>query len=158
MKRIALAILSTIASLVAAAETAPDIDMQTRQGMTYSLDSIRTPLTIVYFNDIDCDECHAVSDSLAASPLVSQLLEKGSIALLSVYIGDNAEKWKQLAPHDGWTECINPSLSALGSDEYRFDALPAMFVIDKQHNFLLNGTTVAEIEKFLIDKQNETSR
>ena len=53
---------------IAAFAQVRDFDMQTADGNAFSLDSIRTPLTLLYFQDPDGDMCHAVTDSFGKAP------------------------------------------------------------------------------------------
>lgn len=53
MLRFLTAVLLFSVSIAAFAQVR-DFDMQTADGNAFSLDSIRTPLTLLYFQDPDC--------------------------------------------------------------------------------------------------------
>ena len=113
---------------IAAFAQVRDFDMQTADGNAFSLDSIRTPLTLLYFQDPDCDMCHAVTDSLSRSAVVREAVANRRLTVLTVYVGDDRQLWEStLNRFPGeWTNVIDCTFSSL--DKYAYSAPPALYL------------------------------
>ncbi len=113
-----------------AATTVADITYVDREGARHGICSRTTPLTLVYLNDIDCDECHAVGDSLRQSTEIARAVSNGRLRVLSVYVGDQEDRWAEMDPTEGWVECIDPEFASMATTTYQFESLPALFIVD----------------------------
>ena len=139
--------LALLATATAFSRQAPDFGMETRDGGTYSLDSLRTPLTLLYFTNIDCDICKEAGDSIASSPVVGRAIADRRLTVLSVYVGDDRDGWLRRKPRRQWVECIDSGMSVYGIADYDFSYLPAFYLIDNHRNIMASPQSVAEIEK-----------
>lgn len=113
-----------------AATTVADITYVDREGARHGICSRTTPLTLVYLNDIDCHECHAVGDSLRQSTEIARAVSDGRLRVLSVYVGDQEDRWAAMDPTEGWVECIDTEFASMATSTYQFESLPALFIVD----------------------------
>ncbi|MGM9841741.1 MAG: hypothetical protein ACI31D_06030 [Candidatus Limisoma sp.] len=113
-----------------AASTVADMTYVDRAGARHSICNPSTPLTLVYLNDIDCDECHAVGDSLRRSSEIAQAVCDSRLRVLSVYVGDQSDRWAAMDPTPGWVECIDTDFASMATATYQFESLPALFIVD----------------------------
>lgn len=113
-----------------AASTVTDITYVDREGVRHGICSSSTPLTLVYLNDIDCHECHAVGDSLRRSSEIARAVCDGRLRVLSVYVGDQSDRWAAMDPTEGWVECIDADFASMATATYQFESLPALFIVD----------------------------
>lgn len=139
-------ILVLLSATAAFSRQAPDFDMESRDGASYSLDSMRTPLTLLYLTNIDCDICEEASDSIASSTIINNAIADGQLTVLSVYIGNDRKGWLRRKPHPQWKECINPPMSVYESDSYDFTYLPAFYLIDIRHEIIDSPQSVKAME------------
>lgn len=130
-----------------------DIDMVDRYGKAFDFGSIDTPMLLLYLNNPDCDLCHSVADSLESSATISNAVAAGRLTVLSVYPGTDKQLWLSQPPKPSMVECMNPSMSLYESDCYDFNALPALFLQDKDGRLLLVDTSVNDVEKYLLEKK-----
>lgn len=152
MKAIKIAILLTAAVISICCRSnriAERIDIVDRNGVKQEICSDASPYTLLYFNDIECDECHMMQEALAESAIIANSIAKGKLRLLSVYSGEYKEEWMQTPTHESWVECIDEKMSILESTTYRYESFPALFLIDKRGKFLIENGTVKEIEKYI---------
>lgn len=148
MKLIVAMMLAVVAFSVAA-HRAPDFDMECRNGDKYSLDSLRTPLTLLYFTNIECDVCEEAGDSIASSMVVNSAIDGGRLTVLSVYVGSDRMGWMSREPHRQWKECINRTMSVYEMTGYDFSYLPAFYLIDGGHEIIASPEYVSDVEKLL---------
>lgn len=152
MKTIKIAILLTTAVITIccrAGRVAEQVDIVDRQGVKHEISCNLSPYTLLYFNDIDCDECHMMQKALAESAIISNAIEKKQLRLLSIYSGEYKDEWQQTPIHENWVECIDEKLSILKSTTYRYESFPALFLIDKKGKFLIENGSIKEIETYI---------
>lgn len=139
---------------IAAFAQVRDFDMQTADGNAFSLDSIRTPLTLLYFQDPDCDMCHAVTDSLSRSMVVREAVANRRLTVLTVYVGDDRQLWEStLNRFPGeWTNVIDCTFSSL--DKYAYSAPPALYLSGPEKDALLSETSARNVISFLEKTEN----
>lgn len=143
--------MALLATTMAFSRQAPDFDMETREGGTYSLDSLRTPLTLLYLTNIDCDICEEAGDSIASSAVIGRAIADGRLTVLSVYVGSDRKGWLRREPRRQWKECIDPAMSVYGIADYDFSYLPAFYIIDSSREIIASPQSVSGIEHVLTD-------
>lgn len=153
MLRILTAVMLLIAGLAVSAQV-PDFDMQTAEGKNFSLDSIHTPLTLLYFQDPDCDMCHAVTDSLSRSEVVREAVANRRLTVLTVYVGDDRQLWESTLNRfpEEWTNVIDCTFSSL--DKYAYSAPPALYLSGLEKDALLSETSARNVISFLETTEN----
>ena len=153
MLRILTAVTLLISGLAVSAQV-PDFDMQTAEGKTFSLDSIHTPLTLLYFQDPDCDMCHAVTDSLNRSAVVREAVAGRRLTVLTVYVGDDRQLWESTLNRfpEEWTNVIDCTFSSL--DKYFYSAPPALYLSGPEKDALLSETSARNVISFLEKTEN----
>lgn len=132
-----------------AATTVADMTYVDRAGARHSICSRSTPLTLVYLNDIDCHECHAVGDSLRTSAVIARALSDGRLRVLSVYVGDQQDRWAANDPTEGWTECIDPEFASMATETYQFESLPALFIVDSHSRLRQNNISANDAINYI---------
>lgn len=153
MLRILTAVTLLIAGLAVSAQV-PDFDMQTAEGKTFSLDSIHTPLTLLYFQDPDCDMCHAVTDSLNRSAVAREAVAGRRLTVLTVYVGDDRQLWESTLNRfpEEWTNVIDATFSSL--DKFTYSAPPALYLSNREKGLLLTESSVRDVLSFLEKAEN----
>lgn len=134
------------------AMTAPDFYMESRDGHKVSLKGIESNYTLLYLNDIDCEDCHSVSDSLKNSKTLNSVIKSGKLTILSVYVGENREQWMDNKPVDSRIECIDEKMSIFNQTEYIYETFPALFLLDSKKRFILQNTSVSQLVDFFEKK------
>lgn len=153
MLRFLTAVLLFSVSIAAFAQVR-DFDMQTADGNAFSPDSIRTPLTLLYFQDPDCDMCHAVTDSLSRSAVVREAVANRRLTVLTVYVGDDRQLWESTLNRfpEEWTNVIDCTFSSL--DKYAYSAPPALYLSGPKKDALLSETSARNVISFLETTEN----
>ena len=129
---------------------AADIDFVTKDGKKKSLYEIKTPLTLIFFNDPECDACEQVLKRLADSKTINQLVTNGKLTLLTMYSGNNKGAWNKkafpAAAINGW----NKSGSIDEKGLYDLPSTPLFYLLDNDKKVLLkNEPSLNAVEKRL---------
>ncbi len=107
---------------------------------------LKSPYTLLYINDPDCDDCSITTLRLSVSQVLAQAIKRGELTVLSVYPDGESEEW--LENRSGYPkEWIVASME--NGDRY-FDlrTLPVLYLLDEKKKIVLRQTTLEEIEAF----------
>lgn len=116
---------------------ATDFEYIDRAGHRSSLHETATSdLLLVYFNDPDCERCHAVTEALAADSLFSS---NPRLKVLAVYPDADTELWRREPQHFpvSWIDAYSPEGDITTRLLYVIRATPTLYLLDRDHRVLL---------------------
>lgn len=132
--------------------TAAPIAYQLPDGTTHSTQDATTPLTLIYFNDPDCDACHKVKENIAASAFLSNLCNSNKLSIIGIYPFNDKAKWQsQSLPAfvaNGWdyTQSIDEEAT------YDLPTMPLFYLLDDNKTVIVkNEPSLKKIEKTIAD-------
>ncbi|MBQ4366469.1 MAG: DUF5106 domain-containing protein [Muribaculaceae bacterium] len=133
---------------------AADIDYVTRDGKKHLMSEITSPLTLVYFNDPDCDACEQVKERLGTSALVRDMVNSGKLTVLAIYTGADQKLWKKTdypqTVINGW----NKSASIEDNGTYILPSMPLFYLLDSDKKVLMkNEPSLKRVEERLQQEQ-----
>lgn len=129
---------------------ATDIDFVTRDGKKQTLYEISSPLTLILFNDAECEACELVLNRLESSKTINSLIDSGKLTLLTINTGNNKSAWNKKAyppkAINGW----NKSGSIDEKGLYDLPSTPLFYLLDNDKKVLLkNEPSLNAVEKRL---------
>ncbi|MDO4510253.1 MAG: hypothetical protein Q4B68_00365 [Bacteroidales bacterium] len=118
---------------------AADIEYVTPDGSTHHLSESAAPLTLVYFNDPDCDACEKVVARLdTCATLKTMVLEK-QLEIVGIYPLDDEQAWLQRPfPSyiiNGW----NKSQEIDQEETYVLPTMPLFYLLDADKRVVLKN-------------------
>ena len=132
--------------------TATNIAYQLPDGSSHSLYDATTPLTLIYFNDPDCDACHKVKENIAASAFLCNLCSENKLSIIGIYPFNDKAKWQsQTFPPfvaNGWdyTQSIDEEAT------YDLPTMPLFYLLDGNKTVIAkNEPSLKKIEKTIAD-------
>ncbi len=133
----------------------PDFTYLLASGKEGTLWGISADYTLIYLNNTDCDICRHLSDSLAASPVISRMVGLKTLTVLGLYPDSDTAAWKARPTHllPAWINACDVNLSVVMDDRYDVKHIPSLYLLDRQKKFLLKDVSVRELERFLQGKQ-----
>ncbi len=119
-------------------------------GRTANLYGIKADYTLLYFYNPDCHACKEVSDELKASPLVTDMIDKGRLKILAVYPDQELEAWKaHLADYPAtWINSYDGEMIIKDEEIYDLKAIPTMYLLDKDKKVILKDFTYPHLENY----------
>ncbi len=130
-------------------EVAADFRFVDRKGNAGTLHGVKARLTVVYFNDPDCDNCHRITKEL----LSDSLMAKGGegIRVLAVYPDADTEEWKcRPQPFPAWwTDAYSPDGEITAQGIYFIRATPTIYLLDEHKRVILKDPTAEVFLSFL---------
>ena len=147
-------VLATTQSLPAQPKYGQDafeIALPSVSGDTVKLSSLRGKVVLLDFWASWCMPCRASNKRLAK--LYPRYRDKG-FEILSVSLDDNMKDWKRAIVKDkaGWLEVIDRGgWDAPSAVQWRIDAIPTSYLIDKNGKLFAMDPEPKELEKALIE-------
>lgn len=130
-------------------EVAADFRFIDRKGNVGTLHGVKARLTVVYFNDPDCDNCHRITKTLLADSLMAKGGE--GIRVLAVYPDADTEEWKRRPqPFPAWwTDAYSPDGEITAQGIYFIRATPTIYLLDENKRVMLKDPTAEGLISFL---------
>lgn len=132
--------------------TATPIAYQLPDGSSHSTQDATAPLTLIYFNDPDCDACHKVKENIAASAFLCSLCSSNKLSIIGIYPFNDKAKWQsQSFPAfvaNGWdyTQSIDEEAT------YDLPTMPLFYLLDDNKTVIVkNEPSLKKIEKTIAD-------
>lgn len=128
-------------------EVAADFSFIDRKGNRNRLHKVKSPFTLVIFNDPDCETCMQEMPRLAAIPL----LQHDDLAVIAVYPDANVKSWKA-SRHDlpdSWTDAYSPDGEVMHHAIYYLPAMPSLYLLDADKRILLKDASPEQVCQYL---------
>lgn len=88
---------------------------------------------------------------LAESDVINGLINKHTLAILSLYTQNDTESWnKKLSDMpDNWVNAYDEKLQISNEELYDLKAMPTLYLLDKEKKVLLKDAELKDIVLFL---------
>lgn len=131
-------------------QAAADIDYVTIKGKQDNLLNNDNKLTLVFFNDPDCESCALVKENLAASAAVKQAVDAGSMRVVAINPMNNEKLWKKTSMPEWVENGWNKSQSVNEGGSYDLPTMPLFYLLAGDNTVLVkNEASLKRIEKAL---------
>lgn len=130
---------------------AADFVFKQMDGRTRTLYSVKAPLTILFFSNPGCPSCREIIESLMARMYLVDMIERGELAIVNVYIDEEIDKWKeyQEAYPTSWFNGYDPTFTIRQDLTYNVRAIPSLYVLDEQKNVILKDAPQEKVLEML---------
>ena len=132
-------------------KTAPDIEMQKRDGSKIKLSAVKSPYTILYFWRYDCGHCKE------QTPIVKEFYEKfkdKGVKIFAVCVkfrDEIADCWKYIDENGigDWIHTVDPYLASRYYTLYNVKTTPQVFILDANKKILSKNISGEQLESVL---------
>ncbi|MDR2384487.1 MAG: DUF5106 domain-containing protein [Tannerella sp.] len=118
---------------------------------TGTLHSIEADYTLLFFKNPTCEECNKLAKKLIFSPIVNDLVKDGKLKILTVYLLDDVDEWRNHASSvlHSWIYARDAEGKINLEGIYNIKRYPTVYLLDKDKKVVLKDTNFERIEKFL---------
>lgn len=106
---------------------------------TLHIYDIKAPLTLIYFNDPDCEACEMVKSRLDTCSTLKSLAENNKIEIVGIYTQSDEQAWRNAKfPTfiiNGW----NKNQEIENTETYTLPTLPLFYLLDADKKVLLKA-------------------
>lgn len=135
---------------------AADIEYVTTDGSAHLIYDSTAPLTLIYFNDPDCESCEKVKHRLDTCTTLQSMVAGKRLEIVGIYTLDDEQAWKSTNfPTyiiNGW----NKSQDIEQNETYSLPTLPLFYLLDSDKKVLLKGE--ASLNRVLRYLHNDTTK
>ena len=130
---------------------ATDFTYTLSSGIKSQMHDIKTPLTLLYFNNPLCEECSATLEEMRNSSLLNDMIKNGEITVLSVYVDDQPQEWKDNLSHypSNWIVAMDDGRVIDNERLYVLRIIPSIYLLGKDKEVILKNVLWADVEKKL---------
>ncbi len=117
---------------------AADFTYTDAKGRLHSLYETQSEFTLLLFSNPGCPACRDIIVMLKNSPLISAMVQDGSMRLLSIYIDEDVAEWfKGLSDYpEEWITGYNQDLTIRDNLVYDVRAIPSLYLLDRDKKVL----------------------
>lgn len=139
--------LLRMVSLNQSGQPAADFKFVDREGKRRTLYSVKSPLTLLIFNDPDCETCQAEMPRLLSDPL----LQHEGLAVLAVYPDADTESWQSVPNRvpSTWIDAYSPGGEVVLRALYYLPAMPSLYLLDADKRVLLKDAAYRQVREYL---------
>ena len=114
---------------------APDFDYTDRSGNHATLHGTKAPLTLIIFNDPDCENCKKVLPRLKREPMFN----RSEVKVVMVYPDEETEAWmtKSDSVPAEWIDACSPGGVITNEQLYHIPAMPSLYLLDENKRVIL---------------------
>lgn len=122
-------------------------------GTLYGLDA---EYVLLFVNNPGCPMCREIREEIAASPMLSEMIERGRLRVLALYPDEDLAAWRdyadQISPK--WINAYDRGCVIRERGTYDFKAIPALYLFDRDKRVLVkDSVSVPQIEE-VIDRRS----
>ena len=129
--------------------TASDFAYTTASGTNGTLHALKSKHTLLYFFNPGCHDCGRVSQIIATSSTVNDLIKTQKLTVLALYPDEDMTAWNE---HEGEnpSKWITARFSVQSErDKYDLPAIPNLYLLDENKTVVMKDATVEEIISYL---------
>lgn len=130
-------------------EVATDFSYTLKDGETRVMHGIKTPYTILFFNNPDCEDCMRVKQLIAKSKIINTLYDWSVITILAVYSEDDVPLWRETKYPDIMVNGYDKDMSIIEDELYDLKAMPTLYLLDAQKRVVLKDVSFEVLERYL---------
>jgi thioredoxin-related protein len=137
-------------------EVASDFTYTQINGDTGTLHGIEADYTLLFFKNPTCEECNKLTKKLIFSSTVNDLINRGDLKVLTVYLLDETDEWINHASSvlHSWIYARDAEGKINAKGIYNIKRYPTIYLLDKDKKVILKDTDYERIEKYLNEKDD----
>lgn len=126
---------------------AADIDFTDTKGRRRKLSDIRTEAILLFFNNPGCNACKEIREKIQGDELLIRLVEDGSLAVVTIYIDLEIDKWKAASDEypSKWTCGYDHNYTIRSDVSYNVRAIPSLYLLDGDMTVLMKDAPIERI-------------
>lgn len=136
-------------------ELAADIRYTLASGAVRSLYALQAEYVLLFFSNPGCPMCRELRGEIAASPMLSELIERGALEVVAIYPDEDLDAWRAYRSEmpEGWINGYDAGCVIRETESYDLKAIPSLYLLDRNKRVLVkDSVSVPEIEG-VIDRE-----
>ena len=131
-------------------QKANDFRYTLHDGSAGRMYSIEAEYLIIFINNPDCPACKAIREQICASPMLSEMIERGVMKVLAIYPDEDITAWLNYRHNipASWINSYDKQLRLRDEELYDLKAIPSLYLLDSEKRVMLKDCNyVPQIEE-----------
>ena len=131
-------------------QKANDFRYTLHDGSSGRMYSIEAEYLIIFINNPDCPACKAIREQICASPMLSEMIERGVMKVLAIYPDEDITAWLNYRHNipASWINSYDKQLRLRDEELYDLKAIPSLYLLDSEKRVILKDCNyVPQIEE-----------
>jgi peroxiredoxin len=126
---------------------APDFKMKDDKGKLIVLRETQNKYTILYFFDVDCEVCKAVSPEMMN---FYRIIKDRGVNLFGIYVGKDKAKWAKYITDNrlAWINVWDPDNKTGFRESYNIAGTPVIYLLDENQKIIAKKINVEQLMGF----------
>lgn len=136
-------------------QPANDFRYTLASGAGGTLYGLKAEYVLLFINNPGCAMCREIREAIAASPMLSEMIERGRLKVLALYPDEDLTEWHAYRDRipASWINAYDRGCVVREQGLYDLSAIPALYLLDGAKRVLVKDSTdVAQIEE-VIDRR-----
>lgn len=132
---------------------ATDFRFKDIKGRVHNLYGVKADYTLLFFSNPGCESCAEIKETLQKSVALTDLIEKGKVAIVNIYIDQELDKWREFVPNypKSWISGYDYEYIIRQNAIYNVRAIPSVYLLGPGKEVLLKDAPVENIMNFIIN-------
>ena len=121
-----------------------------------SLYGLRSEYVLLFVSNPGCALCREVREQIASSPMLSEMIERGRLAVLVLYPDEELDAWRAHAGEipPAWINARDPGCVVRDSGLYDLRAIPSLYLLDADKRVLVKDSADVALIEETIDRRS----
>lgn len=140
-----------LCSMNAKGTKAADISFTDREGRRRNLHRIKAEHTLLFFTNPGCPACREIIQQLTENPRIDDLVAKGVLAVVNLYIDLDREEWKEYSKKypSSWINGYDQSYTIRTDETYSVRAIPSLYILDADKRVVMKDAPAEKVLAYL---------
>lgn len=125
-------------------EKANDFVYTLHDGRTGRMYAIEAEYLLIFINNPDCPACKAIREQIGASPMLSEMIERGVMKVLAIYPDEDITAWLNYRHNipASWINSYDRKLRMRDEELYDLKAIPSLYLLDSEKRVMLKDCNI----------------
>lgn len=153
-ERIAPAYDLKLASQNRLGRPANDFRYTLASGVTGSLYGLKAEYVLLFINNPGCPMCRDIREAITASPMLTEMIERGRLKVLALYPDEDLTEWRNYRSQipATWINAYDAGCKIRKNDLYDLGAIPSLYLLDRSKRVLVKDSTDVPYIEEVIDR------
>ena len=140
---------------------ATDLELTSTHGTTQRLHEMDSVLTLVFFNDPDCDACYILKNRLDTTQVINNYINSGLLQIVAIYPFDNHELWCNTPYPSNMLNLWDENQAIDGEGLYDLPSIPLFYLLNRDKRVLMKNEAslnrvLHALERIMISSDRST--
>ncbi len=153
-ERIAPAYDLKIALLNRIGRPANDFRYTLASGKSGRLYDLKAEYVLLFINNPGCPGCREIREAIIASPMLTEMIERGRLQVLALYPDEDLTEWREHRSQipSTWINAYDAGCKIRDNDLYNLTAIPALYLLDRDKRVLVKDSNDVPYIEEVIDR------